>query len=193
MIEIWVASTNQGKLNEFRNILTNKAEVHSALELKVYSSPKETGSTFVENARIKAKSLKSMKPGVWVVADDSGLEVEGLGGLPGVHSARYAREKASDAENNAKLLKMVQIRTASNRSAQFRCVFVVYSPEGVENVIEGIVKGTISTSAKGTGGFGYDPVFIPQGETKTLAELGIAFKNKVSHRAKAVSAFMEKL
>jgi XTP/dITP diphosphohydrolase len=186
MIQLWVATTSQGKLNEFRNILSKKAEIHSPAELKVYALPKETGSTFVENARIKAKALKALKPGEWVVADDSGLEVEGLGGLPGVHSARYAGEKASDAENNAKLLKMVSIRTAGNRAAQFRCVFVIYSPDGKETVIEGLVKGTIATAARGTTGFGYDPVFIPEGQTKTYAELGPGFKNQGSHRAQAI-------
>lgn len=183
---LWVATTNQGKLNEFRNILGQQVEIHSPAELKVYSLPKETGSTFVDNARIKAKALKAVRPGEWVVADDSGLEVEGLGGLPGVHSARYAGEKASDAENNAKLLKMVQIRTPTNRKAQFRCVFVVFDPTGKESVIEGIVKGSIATKASGVAGFGYDPVFIPEGQTKTYSELGAAFKNQGSHRAQAI-------
>jgi len=186
MTTLWVATSNQGKLNEFRNILNQKAEIHSPSELKVYSLPKETGATFLDNARIKAKALKAVRPGEWVVADDSGLEVEGLGGLPGVHSARYAGEKASDGENNAKLLKMVQIRTPTNRKAQFRCVFVVFDPTGKESVIEGIVKGTIAPKASGTAGFGYDSVFIPEGQTKTYSELGAAFKNQGSHRAQAI-------
>ncbi len=186
MTSLWVATTNQGKLNEFRNLLGQKVEIRSPLELKVYAFPKETGATFVDNARIKAKSLKALKPGEWVVADDSGLEVGGLGGLPGVHSARYAGEKASDAENNAKLLKMVAIRTPGKREAQFKCVFVVFSPDGKEHVIESAVKGTIATVAKGTSGFGYDPVFIPEGQSKTYAELGAAVKNQGSHRAQAI-------
>jgi XTP/dITP diphosphohydrolase len=186
MIQIWVASTNQGKLNEFRNILSQKAEIHSPSELKVYYAPKETGTTFIDNARIKAKALKALKPGEWVVADDSGLEVEGLGGLPGVHSARYAGDKASEAENNAKLLKMVAIRTGGNRTAQFRCAFVIFAPDGKESVIEAVVKGTIATSAKGNSGFGYDSVFIPEGQSKTYAELGPGFKNQGSHRAQAI-------
>lgn len=193
MIELWVATTNQGKLNEFRNLLSNIAEVHSPSELKVYALPKETGKTFEENARIKAKALKAVKPGYWVVADDSGLEVEGLNGLPGVHSARYAGDNASDAENNAKLLKMVQIRTPQNRAAQFRCVFVAFDPSGKEHVISGVIKGTISTIAKGTTGFGYDPVFVPEGQTKTYAELGAAFKNQSSHRAQAIRELVNRL
>ena len=186
MTKLWVATTNQGKLNEFRNILTGVAETHPISELKVYAIPKETGKTFEENARIKARALKAVKPGEWVVADDSGLEVEGLGGLPGIHSARYAGENASDAENIAKLLKMVQIRSPQNRNAQFRCVFVVFSPDGKEAVLEGVVKGTLATSMKGTTGFGYDPVFIPEDQTKTYAELGASIKNQGSHRAQAI-------
>lgn len=187
---LWISTTNQGKLNEFRNIMGGLVDIHSVSELPNYHAPPETGKTFTENARIKAKTLKALKPGTWVVADDSGLEVEGLGGLPGIHSARYAGDKASDAENVAKVLKMVQIRSAANRQAQFRCVLVVYDPSGTEHVIEGIVRGTISTTAKGKSGFGYDPVFIPEGKDQTFAEMGIAVKNQISHRAKAIREFM---
>lgn len=186
MTELWVATTNQGKLNEFRNLMSSKAELHSISELPVYSAPPETGATFVDNARIKARTLKAIKPGHWVVADDSGLEVEGLGGLPGVHSARYAGDKASDGENTAKVLKMLQIRSPGNRKAQFRCVLVAYDPDGKEHVLEGIVRGQISTTVRGKTGFGYDPIFIPEGHDKTFAELGGAEKNKISHRANAI-------
>lgn len=186
MKSLWVATTNQGKLNEFRNLLGGSVELHSVGELKVYSAPPETGKTFEENARIKARTLKAMKPGEWVVADDSGLEAEGLGGMPGVHSARYAGEKASDAENVAKLLKMIQIRSAANRAARFVCVLVAYDPEGKEHVITGEVKGQISLTARGKTGFGYDPVFIPEGQDKTYAELGPAVKNQGSHRSRAI-------
>jgi XTP/dITP diphosphohydrolase len=186
MTRLWIATTNQGKLNEFRNLLSNHFEIHSTLELPNYSPPPETGQTFLDNARLKARSMKAMKPGEWVVADDSGLEVEGLGNMPGVHSARYAGPKASDAENNAKLLKMVSIRTATKRDAKFKCVLVVFDPAGVEHILEGEVTGTIAVIAKGKQGFGYDPVFVPTGQTQTFAELGVAFKNRVSHRAAAI-------
>lgn len=186
MSSLWISTTNQGKLNEFRNILGGSVEIHSVSELGFYAAPPETGKTFEENARIKARSLKALKPGLWVVADDSGLEVEGLGGMPGVFSARYAGDKASDAENVAKVLKMVQIRCAGNRAAQFICVLVAYDPSGAEHVLRGIVRGQISTSARGKTGFGYDPVFIPEGSDKTYAELGPAAKNQSSHRAKAL-------
>ncbi len=163
-----------------------KVELHSVLELKTYAAPPENGQTFTDNARIKAKTLKAIKPGVWVVADDSGLEVEGLGGLPGIHSARYAGPKASDGENVAKLLKMLQIRSPLNRKAMFRCVLVAYDPQGQEHVIEGTVSGQISDRVRGTTGFGYDPVFIPEGRSQTFSELGLAVKNQLSHRAKAI-------
>lgn len=187
---LWISTTNQGKLNEFRNILGQSLEIHSVGELPNYFAPPETGATFTDNARIKAKTLKALKPGTWVVADDSGLEVEGLAGMPGVHSARYAGPKASDGENVAKLLKMVQIRSNTNRKAQFRCVLVAYDPQGQEHVIEGKVAGQISTTARGKGGFGYDPVFIPEGKDQTFSELGIAVKNQISHRAKAIRELM---
>lgn len=183
---LWISTTNQGKLNEFRNLMDGKVEIHSVGEINYYSAPPENGQTFTDNARIKAKTLKAIKSGVWVVADDSGLEVEGLGGLPGIHSARYAGEKARDAENVAKLLKMLQIRSPGNRKAQFRCVLVAYDPSGGEHVLEGIVSGTIADSARGKTGFGYDPVFIPEGEQRTYSELGVAAKNQTSHRAKAI-------
>lgn len=182
---IWIATTNRGKLLEFQQLLPGWT-IKSVADLKTYSPPPETGKTFEENARIKARSLKAMAPGDWVVADDSGLEVEGLQNLPGVHSARYAGPKASDPENNAKLLKMAQMRLANDkRQAQFRCVLVAYSPEGQEYVLEGTLLGVIADKLRGTTGFGYDPLFIPEGQDKTLAEIGIAAKNQISHRAQA--------
>jgi XTP/dITP diphosphohydrolase len=193
MTALWIATTNQGKLNEFKNILGHQLEIHSLGELNFYSAPPETGQTFLDNARIKARTLKAMRPGTWVVADDSGIEVEGLGGLPGVHSARYAGEKASDAENVAKLLKMVQIRTAGNRKAQMKCVLVAYDPSGLEHVFEGVVQGQIAPNARGKGGFGYDPVFIPDGFDKTYSELGAAVKNQNSHRSQAIRALLSKI
>lgn len=186
MKSLWVATTNQGKLNEFRNLMGGSVDLHSVNELKVYSAPPENGKTFEENARIKARTLKAMRPGEWVVADDSGLEAEGLLGMPGIHSARYAGEKASDAENVAKLLKMIQIRSAANRNARFVCVLVAYDPEGKEHILHGEVKGQIALTARGKTGFGYDPVFIPEGQDKTYAELGPAVKNQSSHRSRAI-------
>lgn len=193
-MELWIATTNKGKLNEFANLLAGKnIEVHSINELSVYSPPKETGNSFAENARIKAKSLMSVKPGCWVVADDSGLEVEGLNNMPGIHSARYAGEKCSDAENTAKLLKMISFRSANHRKAHFKCVLSAFSPEGKEYTFDGLLEGEIARGTKGSNGFGYDNVFIPQGEDRTLAEMSPAEKNKISHRSIAIKKFLETL
>ncbi len=195
-MEIWVATGNQGKLNEFKMLLNRVISekgltLHSQNDLPVFSPPPENGDTFLANARIKARALKAVKPGCWVMADDSGLAVEGLGGLPGIHSARYAGPKAADAENNAKLLKMMAIRHVANRNASFICVIVAFDPSGQEHVVEGKMDGQIAIAARGTTGFGYDPVFIPAGETKTLSELGLAHKNKISHRAQAAAKLSE--
>jgi XTP/dITP diphosphohydrolase len=197
LTELWVATGNSGKLNEFKMLLNGLVSqgltLHAQTELPVFFAPPENGDTFVANARIKARALKSVKPGAWVVADDSGLAVEGLAGLPGVHSARYAGPKAKDAENIAKLLKMMTLKPIENRKAAFVCVLVAFDPAGTEYVLEGRLEGEITKAARGTTGFGYDPVFVPSGETKTLAELGIAAKNKISHRAKACGLLIEKI
>jgi XTP/dITP diphosphohydrolase len=188
--EIWIASTNRGKVLEFEMILETLVKaglkIHTIDDLDTYYPPEETGATFLDNARIKARSLKAMKPGTWIVAEDSGLAVEGLGGMPGVHSARYAGPKASDFENRAKLLKIMGLKMLSNRNAAFICQMVVFDPEGQEHLFDGRLEGAVPKAEAGKNGFGYDSVFVPQGETKTLAELGLAFKKKVSHRARAV-------
>lgn len=189
-MEFWLATSNRGKLIEFKTLLP-QLDIHSQSELSVFSQPPETGKTFEENARIKARALKSVKTQVWVAGEDSGLEVEGLNNLPGIHSARYAGPKAADSENVAKLLKMMSLRSATNRKAQFQCCLVVYSPEGQESVITGVMTGTIAKAATGSSGFGYDPVFIPEGETRTLAELGLTKKNQISHRAQAIRKLSE--
>jgi XTP/dITP diphosphohydrolase len=212
MIDLWIGTTNKGKMEEFNLFFQRhlpEMKIHSLSEVKSYVQPPENGKTFLENARIKAKSLMAMKPNCWVMAEDSGLEVDILGGLPGIHTARYAGPKASDSENMAKLLKMILLKQASsvnsganmsastntenapNRSAQFRCTMVVYDPSGKEYVFEGSLKGIIGKNPIGNLGFGYDPLFIPEGETLSLAQIGPAFKNKNSHRAKAALEFVK--
>lgn len=194
MSELWIATGNQGKLNEFKMLFNRlPLQIRSQAELPVFAAPPENGDSFLANARIKALALKAMKPGHWVVADDSGLEVAGLGNLPGIHSARYAGPKASDSENTAKLLKMMQLKAMSSRAARFRCVLVAFDPQGQEHVFEGQLQGEIAKAGRGTGGFGYDNVFIPEGQTRTLAELEPAFKNKISHRALAVAQMIDLL
>lgn len=201
-LELWFASGNQGKMNEMKMLLNRlitdgRIAFHSQSELPVFSAPPENGDSFVANARIKARALKSMKPGTWVFGEDSGLAVEGLNGLPGIHSARYAGPKAQDAENVAKLLKMMTLKPMANRNATFVSTIVAFDPQGQEHVFEGRLEGEIAKAAKGTAGFGYDNVFVAPGQEtqppKTLAELGLAFKNKISHRAKASAGFIELL
>lgn len=191
-MEIWVATGNAGKVKEFKELLPGH-DIFSIQDMKSYSSPPETGKTFEDNAKIKAKSFKSVKPGVWVIGEDSGLEVDGLGGMPGIFSARYAGDNARDVENTSKVLKMLNIRSPGNRKAQFRCVMIAYDPQGVEHKFEGILKGEIAKDMKGTNGFGYDSIFIPEGHTKTFAEMTIQEKNKISHRFQAVSQFLQKI
>lgn len=189
-MEIWIATGNQGKLKEFERLLPS-ATVKSINDIPGFTAPPETGKTFLENARIKAKALRAVKNKDWVVADDSGIECEGLNNLPGVHSARYAGPNARDVENTAKLLKMIDMRSATNRKAQFVCVIVAYDPAGKEYVFEGTLKGTVAKDMRGTKGFGYDCVFIPEGFDKTTAEMEMADKNKVSHRGKAIQSLIE--
>lgn len=196
MSELWIATGNKGKISEFKILLNRDIPalpIKTTLDLPTYTSPDENGQTFLDNARIKARSLKAMKPEAWVMADDSGLEVEALGNLPGIHSARYAGPKAQDRENIAKLLKMMQIRAVTNRSAKFVCCVVLLSPENQEFVFTGEMRGDISKTPAGQMGFGYDPVFIPEGEKQSMAELGPGFKNKRSHRALATLQMIEKL
>ncbi len=192
--ELWIATTNRGKVLEFEMILEplvkKGLKIKTLADLDTYYPPEETGQTFLDNARIKARSLKAMKPGTWIVAEDSGLAVEGMNGLPGVHSARYAGPKASDFENRAKLLKIMGLKQLSNRNAAFICQMVVFDSEGREHLFDGELKGKIAKAEAGKTGFGYDSVFVPdgqpEGQAKTLAELGLAYKNQVSHRARAV-------
>ena len=194
-MELWIATGNKGKLEEYRMALRAVPDIqifHQG-EIKGFTARPEDGQTFLDNARIKAKTLKAVKPNAWVLGEDAGLEVVGLNNLPGVHSARYAGPKAADSENVAKLLKMMQIRNVSPRTAQFKCVTVVLTPDNQEWIFEGTMKGSIGPKAVGQMGFGYDPVFVPENETKTLAELGPGYKIQHSHRAQALNQFLEKL
>lgn len=195
-MELWIGTTNKGKLSEFTLLFQKELpslQIKGLGELRSYVQPPENGKTFLDNAKIKAKSLKAMKSGEWVFAEDSGLEVEALGGLPGIHSARYAGPKASDSENVAKLLKMMQLKGAQTRAARFLCTIVAFNPQGEELIFTGEMKGEIAKAPVGQMGFGYDPIFIPAGQTKTLAELGPGFKVQNSHRTVAAKQLLEKM
>ncbi|MCW2928868.1 MAG: hypothetical protein JWM86_2836 [Thermoleophilia bacterium] len=156
--------------------------------------PPEIGATFLDNARIKTHAGHDLHPDRWVIADDSGLIVDALDGAPGVRSARFAGEDATDERNTALLLQRLRSYPAEElRSARFACVLVMVSPEGEETWAEGFVEGTITGQPAGATGFGYDPVFMPEGHTQTFAELGAAAKAQVSHRARAARALQERL
>ena len=150
----------------------------------------ENGKTFAENARLKAIALRKLAPmDAWVLADDSGLEVDALNGWPGVYSARYAGADTNDRDNIEKLLKALEDVPAPLRQARFKCTLCVIDPNGSAAYYEGICEGCISTRVFGESGFGYDPVFIPEGYGKSFAQLGNQVKSKLSHRARAVQAF----
>ncbi|HEV3408931.1 MAG TPA: RdgB/HAM1 family non-canonical purine NTP pyrophosphatase, partial [Chthoniobacterales bacterium] len=161
-------------------------------ELRTAPTVEETGSTFEENARLKANTLSRLWPG-WVVADDSGLEVAALGGAPGVYSARYAGDNATDRENILTLLRALQATGGTDRRARFHCAIALARGGETVAVFHGTVEGSIALSPKGMSGFGYDPVFVPNGYAQTFAELGELVKNKLSHRARAVAQLREDL
>lgn len=194
-MELWIATGNKGKLAEYKLLLRELPDlkVFSQADIASFTPRPEDGKTFEDNARIKAKTLRAVKNNVWVLGEDSGLVVEGLGGLPGIHSARYAGPKASDSENVAKLLKMMTLKPMQNRNAKFVASVVIYTPTGEEWVFTGEMKGVIASKPAGLHGFGYDPVFVPEGQSQTLAELGSGYKSQHSHRSHALKAFLERL
>ena len=176
------ATNNLHKLEEVRDILGGSFRIASLKEIGCSDDIPETADTLEGNALQKARYVKE-KFGYDCFADDTGLEVEALGGAPGVFSARYAGPGHDSEANMQKLLKELEGKT--NRQAQFRTV-VALILEGREYTFEGIVRGTILTERRGTAGFGYDPVFVPEGYAETFAEMGSEEKNRISHRARAV-------
>jgi len=192
LLSIVIATTNEGKLSELRALLSDLPvqllSVADVLGAKL--SIAEDGLTFDENASTKARAV-CQATNLYALADDSGLEVDALGGRPGVRSARFAHERATDAENNAALLRELDEVSDGGRTAKFRCVLALASPWSVERVetVEGSCDGFIARAPRGSGGFGYDPLFIvPELGSRAMAELSEAEKNGVSHRARAVRA-----
>jgi XTP/dITP diphosphohydrolase len=182
-----IGSNNAGKLHEIKSILGDVPyELRSLTDFKSIETPEESGATYGENAIIKARSY-AQQAGYLTLADDSGLEVEALDGAPGVLSARYAGEGASDADRRALLLSEIRNTGAQNRAARFVCAVAIANARGdVIDVSEAVCDGRINDCARGSGGFGYDPLFIPDGYQQTFAELDEAVKNKISHRGKAL-------
>jgi XTP/dITP diphosphohydrolase len=184
-IPLLVSTRNRHKLREIRNILGARFEVADLSILPTMHEVEETGTSFDENADLKAVAASQLFEG-WVIADDSGLEVDALGGSPGVYSARYAGETASDSENNALLLKNLEEVPEQKRRARFRCVIVLARVGRKLAAFSGVVDGLIASSPRGAEGFGYDPLFIPDGFSETFGELPVATKNRLSHRARAL-------
>lgn len=177
-----VATRNAHKVQEIRAILTD----YEVCDLSVLNDPpevEETGTTFLENATLKAVAMSQLTEAI-VLSDDSGLEVDALNGEPGVYSSRYAGEEGNDALNNLKLLK--ELGDEKVRTARFHCVIVLAHAGRVYADFSGSVEGKILLNESGEGGFGYDPLFCPEGYSKSFAEIGEKFKNNFSHRARAL-------
>lgn len=186
MNDIIIASKNKGKIKEFNELFKKyKIQVRSLIDLSDIEDIEETGSTFEENASLKAEGIAGIvnKP---VLADDSGLVIDALDGRPGVYSARYAGEPTDDMANMNKVLKEMRDIPKAERTARFISVLALKIP-GKETIYQtGTCEGTITFSPSGENGFGYDPIFIPNGYTITMAEMDSAEKNKISHRSNAL-------
>jgi XTP/dITP diphosphohydrolase len=190
LLTIVLATTNHGKILELKALLGDLPIQFLSVAEVLPEPPNvvEDGATFEENALLKALAV-ARATRTWALADDSGLEVDALGGRPGVRSARFAHERATDAENNAALLRELENIDEAARSARFRCVLSLVNPwqEAELHVARGSCEGSIARAPRGNGGFGYDPLFVVAGQDgKAMAELSESDKNKVSHRARAV-------
>ena len=182
---IVLATRNPGKISEI-NALLPGVRVAPASSFPGCPEPEESGRTFEENALIKARTV-ARYTGRAALADDSGLEVDALDGAPGVRSARYAGEEATDRDNIDRLLGALAGIPGPARTARFRCVVAVALPDGRTWTAEGVCEGRILLEPRGESGFGYDPLFIPAGHENTFAELDVKVKNRISHRAMALS------
>jgi XTP/dITP diphosphohydrolase len=197
VMSIVVATSNRGKLSEIRSILAHlPIEVLSMTEaLGETPTIVENGMTFEDNALIKARAVAKRCKAI-TLADDSGLEVDALGGKPGVRSARFAGDGASDAQNNAELLKQLEDISEEERVARFRCAIALVDPWQASDapiIVEGSCEGIIARTPTGTGGFGYDPLFIVAERGCTMAELDKAEKNRISHRGRALAALSPRI
>jgi XTP/dITP diphosphohydrolase len=193
-MQLIVATRNAHKTREIEQILGSLSAVRDLTAYPEISEITESGTSFEENAKLKSIAVSRKLPGL-IIADDSGLEVEALQGAPGIHSARYAGANASDKEKIAKLLTdlaKVNAQTGQ-RGARFRCVLAVARDGQVLATFEGVVEGRIAERPRGSHGFGYDPIFIPDGFEETFAELPGGLKNNISHRAKAIRKLQAKL
>ena len=193
MLKIVVATRNKGKIKEIQAFLNGVVEdISCAADYEGFPETIEDGETFEQNALKKAREAMEYT-GRPALADDSGLMVEALGGRPGVHSARFAGEEADDAANNRKLLKELENIPLGQRKAAFVCSLAYIAADGSEHLFTGRIEGRILKAAQGDGGFGYDPLFLVEGEGRTMAELALSEKNSISHRGQALRQFREYL
>ncbi len=187
------ATNNQHKLQELRQIAEGKLDIEGLADIGCHEEIPETGHTLRENALQKARYVHR-KYGCACFADDTGLEVDALGGAPGVYSARWAAMELGldhpDSERNVALM-LERLQGVADRAARFRTAIALITADGAEHVVEGVVEGSIATQRHGDGGFGYDPIFVPQGWGKTFAEASAAEKNAVSHRGRATRALAD--
>ena len=199
-MDLLLATRNVNKTREFAQILGNRFRISDLSNLENGPKLEETGRTFAENAILKALAISGPRhlsqvkdQPVFVVADDSGLEVDALGGAPGIFSARYAGGNATDKQNIDKLLRELSCRNVAldQRSARFRCVIALARDGKLLGTFEGAVEGTIIDHPRGDRGFGYDPIFLPDGSDRTFGEMAPQLKNQISHRAKAIAALRE--
>jgi XTP/dITP diphosphohydrolase len=189
-----LATGNPGKLRQFSELLDGSGLVLVRQSDFGIEPPPETGSTFLENSLIKARNAARLS-GLPAIADDSGLEVDALGGRPGLYSARYAGEGASDEQNLRKMLLELENVPAAKRTARYHSVivFIVNAEDPSPLVGEGVWEGAIAGTPRGTGGFGYDPIFVPRGEILTAAEMPAPLRNERCHRGQASRAFLAQL
>jgi XTP/dITP diphosphohydrolase len=192
MKKIIAGTRNRGKIKEIKEALAELPFEIIGLPDDGIADAEETGSTFEQNAVIKA-SCYFRQTGEYCLADDSGLEVDALEGKPGVFSARYAGETSSDTDNNEKLLRELQAVPKEKRTARFRSVLALTGPDGSQLLAEGTCEGILLNEPRGEGGFGYDPLFFMPEQQKTLAEMTVAEKNAVSHRGNALKVLKQKL
>ena len=194
VIELVVATRNKHKTREIQHILGPEFMVRDLGVHPDVPEIRESGTSFEENAKLKALAASRQLPAL-VIADDSGLEVDALGGAPGIYSARYAGANATDTDKIDKLLReLARVRPEEDgRRARFRCFVALARNGNLLGTFEGIVEGSIADEVRGDSGFGYDPIFIPEGLKQTFGELPTEVKNTISHRAKAIRALADRL
>jgi len=189
-MKLLIATRNRHKFEEIKDILQlPEYELLCLADFPHIPEIEEDGNTIMSNA-VKKAVIGALATKLWTIADDTALEIEALGGRPGVHSARYAGIPVNYEANNAKVLR--EMSGVKNRKAVFRCVIALADPSGYTQIVEAECHGTIAHSPSGTGGFGYDSIFIPDGYSQTFAEMDFSLKNKISHRALALQKAREK-